>query len=234
MIRKKLEIILENEKIRLRQMEMLLAKLPKGKLYTRTVHGKSYYSVYLNGKEKWITHNHELVIQYKEKELIKQNIKSSANLCTLISSSLKSITDYKYEDPISIKWSEEKFEGNPLKPEHLIFNTLKGHLVRSKSERFIADTLFMLKIPYRYEYPLTLDERIIYPDFTIRKPNGDFILWEHFGLLDNAEYLQSCLKKLKLYNENGYAQHRNLICTTESDINDKRVIEDIIQRFYFS
>ena len=33
----------------------------------------------------------------------------------------------------------------------------KGERVRSKSEKIIADKLYMLGIPYRYEYPLVLD-----------------------------------------------------------------------------
>ena len=234
MIKKKLEIILENEKIRLKQMESIFSKLPKGKLYTRTVRGKKYFSVYLNGKEKGITHDQELVEQFKTKETLETNIDSTANTCSLISSVIDSLSNYSCNDPISICWSKEKYDSNPYKAEHLIFKTLKGHLVRSKSERFIADTLYMLNIPYRYECFLDLGGHIIYPDFMILKPNSELLLWEHFGLLDNEEYLKSCLIKLKRYNENGYCLHRNLICTTEKDIKDKKVIEDIIQRFYFS
>ena len=128
MIKKKLEIIFENEKIRLKQMESIFSKLPKGKLYTRTVRGKKYFSVYLNGKEKGITHDQELVEQFKTKETLETNIDSTANTCSLISSVIDSLPNYSCNDPISICWSKEKYDSNPYKAEHLLFKTLKGHL----------------------------------------------------------------------------------------------------------
>ena len=55
---------------------------------------------------------------------------------------------------------------NPYpKTEELVTNN--GEIVRSKSEKIIADLLFMLGIPYVYECPLDTPGGTIYPDFTI-------------------------------------------------------------------
>ena len=234
MIKKKLELLLKNEETRLIQMQTRLKQLPQGKLYERIVHNRKYYSVYLKGKELGITNNKELIEQLKEKLILIENINSASKACASISAMVHDLPNYSYDDPISTQWAEKDIKSNPYKTDHLKFRTQKGHLVRSKSERFIADTLFSLKIPYQYESPLILGDRTTYPDFLILKPNNDLILWEHFGLLDNHEYQQSCLRKIKLYYQHGFSQHKNLICTTEGDLKDRKEIEDIIQRFYFS
>ena len=50
-------------------------------------------------------------------------------------------------------------------PEHI---TVNGEHVRSKSEEMIANTLYRLKIPYKYECPVRMfNGEIRYPDFTI-------------------------------------------------------------------
>ena len=208
--------------------------LLKGKLYTRKRKNSNNYSVYLHGKEKWITRDHDLVEKYKLKDMLEKEILCTQNICTSLSEIISDLPNYNFSDPISTQWENEKYIGNSYKNEQLEYMTLKGHPVRSKSERFIADTLFSLNIPYRYEFPLYFEGQKVHPDFILIKPNGEYIIWEHFGLLDNEEYLNKAIKKIKLYKRNGFSQHQNLICTTEADLKDKSVIEDIIQRFYFS
>ncbi len=39
---------------------------------------------------------------------------------------------------------------------------------------------------------------------------------EHFGLLDDTDYLDSCLQKLDEYRKNSIYPGRNLICTYET------------------
>ncbi|MCH4192124.1 MAG: hypothetical protein LKF52_07435 [Butyrivibrio sp.] len=70
-------------------------------------------------------------------------------------------------------WQQEEYVGfiAPAAPEPDNINGLyteKGELVRSKSEKIIADKLFMMKIPYHYEKPLKLDSYgYVHPDFTV-------------------------------------------------------------------
>lgn len=56
--------------------------------------------------------------------------------------------------------------------------------MRSKSEKIIADKLYSMGIPYRYEYPLVLERDIVvYPDFTILKIGEQKTLYlEHLGI----------------------------------------------------
>lgn len=66
------------------------------------------------------------------------------------------------------QWQEVGYKGKEFENEENEIITECGERVRSKSEKIIADKLYALGIPYRYEYPLTLAGGIrIYPDFTI-------------------------------------------------------------------
>ena len=76
----------------------------------------------------------------------------------------------------------------------------------------------MMKIPYRYEYPLKLkDLGIVYPDFTLLKvATQEEIYWEHFGMMDNPAYCQKAIQKLHTYGRNGIYPGKNLIVTFET------------------
>lgn len=234
MIKKKIETLLLNEQNHINNMNLLLKSFPKGKLYTRKRGDRYNYSVYQNGKEKWITRDISLVQKYQTKELLELRLYDYQRICDTLKAIIKVIPSCSYDDPFLVNWTNEEYEENTYKPEQLIYQTLKGHKVRSKSERFIADSLFELKIPYRYEFAMYFNGHKLCPDFVILKPNGEFIIWEHFGLLDDINYQNNAIKKVKLYNSSGYNQYRNLICTKEDDLKDISVIYDIIQRFYFS
>lgn len=96
-------------------------------------------------------------------------------------------------------------------PEALKFYTKMGIIVRSKSEVIIETALYDNNIKFEYEKPIKISDVIYYPDFTVEKKNGDIILWEHLGLIDNPDY-----RKILKYNENGYYQGKNLILTYET------------------
>lgn len=86
-------------------------------------------------------------------------------------------------------WQSLPYDKNSIHPENLIHKSISGNLLRSKSEAIIDSLLFQNKIPFRYECQLVLGDRILYPDFTIRHPiTGNLYYWEHFGLIDNADY----------------------------------------------
>lgn len=90
--------------------------------------------------------------------------------------------------------------------------------VRSKSELIIANALNSQNIPYRYEQKLTIKGRDIYPDFNIlnvRKQKE--IIWEHFGLMDDPEYVAKTVRKISEYSANGFQIGDNLIVTFENN-----------------
>ena len=112
------------------------------------------------------------------------------------------------------KKNEETNEKTQV-PNHeaLKFYTKMGIIVRSKSEVIIATALYDNNIKFEYEKPIKISDVIYYPDFTVEKKNGDIILWEHLGLIDNPDYRNKVYRKILKYNENGYYQGKNLILT---------------------
>ena len=133
-------------------------------------------------------------------------------------------------------WANEDYETNPEYPENKKFHTRKGDLVRSKSEVFIADSLYLNKIPYHYEEKLDLDEYgFFYPDFSVCHPKTlKIIYWEHFGMMDNAEYIHKAFRKLDIYALNNILPMQNLITTYETKENplDPEVVNRIIREYF--
>lgn len=111
----------------------------------------------------------------------------------------------------------------------LVYRTKSGLYVRSKSERTIANCLDEYGLLYRYEAPLYTDEGVFYPDFTINRFFGRIVLWEHFGLMDDAAYFEKAVNKIEAYRREGFVQHTNLICTYEDDVKSEDTIREIIE-----
>ncbi len=121
-------------------------------------------------------------------------------------------------------WANAPYKSNPYCPEQLRHTCLSGNNVRSKSEVFIDQALFLHGIPYRYECALSLDSCTIYPDFTIRHPHtGRIYYWEHFGMMDNPEYARKAFQKMQIYNENGILPSDQLIMTFENQEHPFRI-----------
>lgn len=88
--------------------------------------------------------------------------------------------------------------------QNLIHRTLRGEMVRSKSELIIADRLQAHGIEYVYEQSLTLGGQTRYPDFTIDDAeSGQKYYWEHCGLLGDPEYVKRWERKQAWYRNNG-------------------------------
>lgn len=115
------------------------------------------------------------------------------------------------------EWMQASYETNNKYPEQKILKSCSGNMVRSKSEMMIDSSLYIHKIPFRYEDTLALDDIILYPDFTIRHPKtGEYFYWEHFGLMDDPVYCKNTFSKLQLYTTNNIVPDINLITTYET------------------
>ena len=79
--------------------------------------------------------------------------------------------------------------------------TEKGELVRSKSEKILADKFYRMGIPYVYECPLMLKGfGYIRPDFVVlNKYTRKEYYWEHFGLMSDKDYCEKAVKKINQY-----------------------------------
>ncbi len=129
------------------------------------------------------------------------------------------------------EWQNVTYPVKPFRSDDIEYYTQRGERVRSKSETIIADKLFSLGIPYRYEYPLTLFDCgrpiEVHPDFTLLDIHTrDNVYFEHAGMIDDAEYSDAFARKINTYASNGIILGRNLIISAETSsvpLNIKRV-----------
>ena len=128
-------------------------------------------------------------------------------------------------EPMDIKikrFMEEEYEPSTFEEDDKTeFYTIRNERVRSKSELIIADELFRHTIPYRYEMPLMLDNRgkpiTFRPDFTVMNKNsGKRYIWEHLGMMDNQEFVERKIRKIDIYERNGYLLGEKLLLTHET------------------
>lgn len=134
------------------------------------------------------------------------------------------------------EWLTEGYERKEIKEGIPIFLTDKGDYVRSKSEMNIANILFKHNIPYKYECPLKLSNgRIIYPDFTILDIRTRQVkYWEHRGMMDNAEYANHSVKRIRDYERCNIKLGDQLIITEETSAIplSPQDIEDVIRNYF--
>ena len=147
----------------------------------------------------------------------------------------KLITPVVMPDDLFIEnWASLSYQGKTIPedvPEHY---TLKNERVRSKSEVIIANALAQENIPYRYEYPTEVFDKIIYPDFTIlRIKDRKEIIWEHLGMMDDEEYRDRAFRRIREYEAAGIFPGDDLIITCETlgmPLNSK-VVDAMIKHY---
>ena len=102
--------------------------------------------------------------------------------------------------------------------EGLKFENAKGIKMRSKSEVLIANVLDEFGVPYIYEKPLRLENDImLLPDFTLLDvKNRREVYLEHFGMIDDPEYMARTFEKIREYESNGCFLGQGLLITYES------------------
>lgn len=129
------------------------------------------------------------------------------------------VSPYVLPDEEYIKqWLAVEYTGKIYKDEFLRYTTERGEKVRSKSEKIIADKLYKMGIPYRYEYPVYLKGYgTVYPDFMILKVSTrEEAYIEHFGMMDQPEYFEKAFLKINEFARNGIVLGKNLYLTFET------------------
>lgn len=135
------------------------------------------------------------------------------------------------------EWNNIKYDGKPFSEDSVCFYTNKGERVRSKSEVMIANALLKAGVPYHYEFPLVINGTTIYPDFKVlNMKKRTEMIWEHFGLLDDHDYREMMLSKIRNYILAGYCLGETLIITFETSRQplDSRIIEATIWQHLLS
>lgn len=249
---------------RINQIEMELKKIegmdtewPQGELICakNSKHYKWY--LHINGKYTYLPKREEKLAQKlalkryyrlrkrdlrKELETCRTYIRKSDGTNDLTS---KMMDNMEYERLLGKQfrvvsreleeWQKSEYAGNSNHLENLIVKGTQGKLLRLKSEAIIDKILYTAGIPFRYEDELRLGNVTLYPDFTIRHPlTGQFFYWEHFGMMDNPEYIHHACQKIKVYCENGIIPSINLILTYETKEHPLGIsdVEKVVKEYF--
>ena len=214
-----------------------LQKAPKGYLKIKPIRGSTRYYHVITGEA-----DQGIYINKKNLELAKQLAQKSYDLKVLKAAELelqawnllashfpettveeiyetlsparqKLVTPVKLtDDQYRKQWEAVTYTPGYFKPDSPVYITDRGERVRSKSEQLIANLLYRLGIPYRYEFPIEVVvngyKKTWRPDFTILDVRNRRELYlEHFGKLDDQDdtdnYARNAFGKMKIYEENG-------------------------------
>ncbi|MEK3984247.1 AAA family ATPase [Paenibacillus sp. FSL K6-3166] len=117
--------------------------------------------------------------------------------------------------------------------ENLIHKTIRGEMVRSKSEVIVANILDKMKIEYFYEEPLNISGKTYIPDFTLRY-QGKTSYLEHLGMLRDKSYKKRWDEKRSNYESVGISEDIGNLIITEDGLDgslDAMLIESKIQNW---
>ena len=239
-IRKDLETRYELLSRSINDIEKKISLFPEGWVSIRSRNDRYYY--YLSGynsDDKYLKDNEQIdtllqkdylkkVLRQAKRELSAIEKMSKLYPSTLAEDVFDQLSEGRkshikpinvYDDAYAQKWMEVPYKRKPFKKDMPKFYTLKGECVRSKSEAMIADRFFARGIPYRYECPLKVGNKIIHPDFTILRMSDRKILYhEHCGKMDDADYKENMVERANDYSEAGIVLGDRLFYTFESDV----------------
>lgn len=215
-------------------------------LTVRNKSGKNTYMTSCNGKQVYLGKNKTQQLKELEEQNYLFKLKTTAeNEAITIEKMLKTLDKTADIDEVFLKIAQPKRhliepiaekiqlyntsdfcemsekakkKNNKNVTEHT-YKTSDGVKVRSKSELIIAERLIANNIPYFYEPNIWFENLLMVfkPDFQVlNKRTGESFYWEHFGMMDNANYLKEFQFKMNVYAEGGYFPGRKLIISTES------------------
>lgn len=237
--------------------EQELQALPEGSLSVHKVGDKAYYYRHLNGTRTYIpVSENELIQQLQKKRFVQQSISNINQNCKALAQLQKSYQSIDADEIMNSlpdtyqgssawsmmrtpstdpeKWACADYRKNTSYPEELRHRTIKGDLVRSKSEVIIANALFTKGIPYRYDEVITIGNATVSPDFHILIPRTGESKWlEHFGMIHDENYRKKAMWKIESYLKNGFKPWENIIFTfddLDGNIN-AQLIDTILNTF---
>ncbi|MFM1539364.1 hypothetical protein, partial [Helcococcus bovis] len=141
------------------------------------------------------------------------------------------VTPYKqFKD----EWLNKPYTKKPFTNNTPLILTNRKERVRSKSEKILADYFDRMNIPYKYECPIKIGEINFNPDFTFLNPvNNREIYWEHFGMMDNPDYVKNFVDKINIYYKNGIILGQNLLVTFENTNSyiDNEIVKLLVNKY---
>lgn len=256
------QMLKEKKKIeqKIKSTQAQLEKLPEGQIYcsssgkyTKWFLSDGQEQIYLPKKQRYLAEQlalkKYLTIQLKnlqhEKSAIDFYLRHHDKNANQKEISIFNSPAYKellspFFKPLTqelVEWTTSPYEKSDKHPEALKHKAVSGTYVRSKSEEMIDMVLYKNKIPFRYECALRFGEILLYPDFTIRHPKtGQTYYWEHFGLMDDANYSKTAFSKLQTYTSHGIIPTIHLITTYETKEHPLNIetVEEIVKQYFLS
>lgn len=222
------------------QKKKALSDVPEGNLRVSVCNkNKQYYWIKKDSGKNgtYISHSEiDFAKQLAQKEYDSVSVKAIEKELCLIKNYLKKTEFYencnfKFTErkldlvtPLTLEneayvreWLNLPYQKKEFKEGQKVFTTSSGLQVRSKSEVIIAELLEKNTVPFRYEQKLKFSAFNVYPDFTCLniRTRKEYV-WEHFGLLDDVDYVKTAVEKIHYYQKSGYFPGKNLIITTEN------------------
>ncbi|MBP5490757.1 MAG: hypothetical protein J6Y10_09190 [Lachnospiraceae bacterium] len=239
-----------------------IKRFPKGRLEVGVVR-KKYVQFHMvenvNGKpvRSYIPkENMKLVISLAQKSYEKKLEKAAKRSCKALQRALRTLEEdnlqavYEHESkerkqlitpliPTDEQYIEQWYQEHPGDRNSYVkttaYTTIRGETVRSKSEKMIADAYYMAGVPYVYEPTVILPNgRTRYPDFAVLNVRLRRTYYhEHFGMMDDEEYRQNAILRMREYNKNGFPVGEQIIVTFEGENIpfDQEELAEIIQAY---
>lgn len=206
--------------------EREIKDLPIGTLSTTVSKSRTYLKWKKGKKSKYLSMNRQedvrIAQMLRRKRFLKENLTIIRNNIDAISNFLDS---YRPIDPIGIMDNLSKAYQLPPGQEKEIpkgFVPQKAEECdfKSKSEQIIALVLEANSLEFMYEWGMVIKGKVYNPDFTIRIPGtSEFIIYEHFGMIDDPRYYRKMMQKLIDYWHEGIRLGETLIVTFETKEN---------------
>ena len=238
-----METYLKRCELRIKKLKELLAGLPEGEIQSfSNGRYRTWRVITPDGKRNYLSKkNTELARQLVLRKIYideLHDLKTEAEACRRylnykrrykdradlrlkrMSSDLRDLAgeSFKTRDERIAAWENETYEKYNKFQENLIHQTLQSKVkVRSKLEAAVANSLYTLKIPFKYEKMTSVGSVKIAVDFTaLDVRTFQEILIEVFGMMDDSDYRQVHNRKLHTYIDNGYIPGVNLLTFYES------------------
>lgn len=235
-----------------------LHKSPQGRMIISKSHNTlQYYFVddaAYNNKRTYLKRSDKLIQQLASKKYNQEILKAATREKQWLDKFLKGMPErtiedvfvdrpelrslivpyYMTDDEFIAYWNSRPYTPSPIDASNAIHLTENGELVRSKSEKIIADKLLKMNIPYKYECPLALGDKTLYPDFKILNVvKRKEMIHEHFGMMADASYAQRAINKINEYARSGILIGDRLIATFEAGDGafDVRAYENMLKEY---
>ena len=240
------------------ELEKRIESFPEGSVYVFQRGNKAYYHKYDKKiGEKYITQsNTDTIATYIQKDYLQKVMRAAkaehAALVKMQELYPETLAEDVYDQlpesrkqfatPIVLgdeeyvrQWLEKPYIHKGFPSDAPVYTTIRGERVRSKSEMIIADRLWANGIPYRYECPLMLGNKVFHPDFTMLRMSDRQILYhEHCGMMDNTDYSDDMVYRVNEYNRAGILLGDRLFLTFESSKTplDVRTVDNLINTHF--